>query len=50
VESLGNIYSFVSDGRPPLSYFTTGQNVPDDIEKATWERVADMVLGISPAA
>lgn len=50
VNSLGNIYSFVCKERPPLSYFTTGQNVPDDIEEATRERVADMVLGISTAA
>lgn len=31
----------------PLSYFTTGQKVPEDIEAATPERVADLILQIS---
>jgi flagellar biosynthesis protein FlhF len=31
--------------RLPVSYLTTGQNVPDDIEEATPPRVADYVLG-----
>ncbi|MFQ6110711.1 MAG: flagellar biosynthesis protein FlhF [Nitrospinota bacterium] len=33
----------------PLSYFTTGQRVPEDIEVATPERVADLVLPLPPA-
>ncbi len=32
----------------PLSYFTTGQRVPEDIEVATPERVADLVLPLPP--
>lgn len=47
VTSFGNVYNFITSHRPPLSYFTTGQNVPDDLERATKERVADMLLGIS---
>lgn len=31
----------------PLSYFTTGQKVPEDIEVATSERVADLILQLS---
>ncbi|MBI5747507.1 MAG: flagellar biosynthesis protein FlhF [Nitrospinae bacterium] len=31
----------------PLSYFTTGQKVPEDIEAATSERVADLILQLS---
>lgn len=30
----------------PLSYFTTGQKVPEDIEAATSERVADLILDL----
>lgn len=50
VSNFGNILSFLDDQHPPLSYFTTGQAVPEDIEEASKERVADMVLGISTAA
>jgi flagellar biosynthesis protein FlhF len=32
--SLGNIYNVVSRSGIPVSYFTTGQSVPDDIELA----------------
>jgi flagellar biosynthesis GTPase FlhF len=31
----------------PLSYLTTGQRVPEDIEIATPERVVDLILNIS---
>jgi flagellar biosynthesis protein FlhF len=33
----------LKSGRP-LSYITTGQNVPDDIEKVDGERVASLIL------
>ncbi len=33
----------------PLSYFTMGQRVPEDIEVASPERVADLVLPLPPA-
>lgn len=32
----------------PLSYVTNGQNVPDDIEVARSERMADAILGVMP--
>ncbi len=31
----------------PLSYFTTGQRVPEDIEVATPERLIDLILNVS---
>lgn len=34
--------------RLPLSYLTTGQNVPDDIEPATAERVVSFLMGSPP--
>jgi flagellar biosynthesis protein FlhF len=34
-------------GHIPLSYFTTGQRVPEDIEVATAERVVDLILNVS---
>jgi flagellar biosynthesis protein FlhF len=49
VSHLGNIAGFINEQEMPLSYFTTGQGVPEDLEEATRERIADMVLGISSA-
>jgi flagellar biosynthesis protein FlhF len=31
--------------RLPISYFTTGQDVPDDIEAASATRAARLILG-----
>lgn len=42
VGAIMNIFESVSF---PLTYLTTGQNVPDDIEVATPERLAKYVLG-----
>jgi flagellar biosynthesis protein FlhF len=50
VSRFGGVFNYICEDRPPLSYFTTGQNVPEDIEPASKERVADMILGISSAA
>jgi flagellar biosynthesis protein FlhF len=33
--SFGNIFSLIIDSKKPVSYFSIGQEVPDDIEKAT---------------
>lgn len=43
--SYGAIVNLVLKRRLSLSYFANGQNVPDDIEQATSERVVSMVLG-----
>jgi flagellar biosynthesis protein FlhF len=44
---FGALLSFLEETDLPLSYFTVGQKVPEDIEVATPERVADMILRVS---
>jgi len=41
----GNLYSALVHSGKPLSYITTGQQVPEDIEAATAEKMASLVLG-----
>ena len=36
----------LSYARLPLSFFTDGQQVPDDLETASAERLADLLLDI----
>ncbi|GAB4255263.1 MAG: flagellar biosynthesis protein FlhF [Deferrisomatales bacterium] len=43
-DCLGAVLGLPLGSRLPLSYLTTGQNVPDDIEPATPARVADCLL------
>lgn len=43
--TLGHLLPLLQNCRLPLSYLTTGQNVPDDIEVADVQRVARLVLG-----
>lgn len=43
-ECHGPLLSLPLASRLPLSYLTTGQNVPDDLEEATPDRVADYLL------
>lgn len=45
--TFGAIYNQTVRFRLPLSYFTTGQRVPEDIEKATKVRLVDLILKIS---
>jgi len=45
--SFGSVFNLMKQTDLPCSYFTVGQNVPDDIEQATPERVADLLLSIS---
>ena len=42
--SNGIILNIAAKGGRPLSYITTGQNVPDDIEKVDGERIASLIL------
>lgn len=42
--SLGMILNLVTRVNQPISYITTGQNVPDDIERATVGRLARMIV------
>lgn len=44
-ENYGNILNTKFYTNSPLSYFTTGQNVPDDIEIANTEKIAKLLLG-----
>ena len=43
-EALGPVLGLLSQGCPPLSYLTTGQGVPDDIEPADRKRLARLIL------
>ncbi|MBZ0272080.1 flagellar biosynthesis protein FlhF [bacterium] len=45
--ALGGVFNIAGQTGLPLSYFTIGQHVPDDIEAATRERVVDRLLGIT---
>jgi flagellar biosynthesis protein FlhF len=45
--TFGTLLSTAVRGPFPLSYFTTGQRVPEDIEVATPERVVDLILNVS---
>lgn len=43
--TYGSIFNAAVTSNKPLSYFTTGQRVPDDIEAAAPERIVDLILG-----
>jgi len=42
--TFGTILNQAVHSKVPLSYFTTGQKVPEDIEVATVERLLDLIL------
>lgn len=42
----GSIFNIAQKSKQPLVYFTTGQRVPEDIEFASRERVAALILDI----
>jgi flagellar biosynthesis protein FlhF len=42
----GSIYNVAQKVKLPLLYFTTGQRVPEDIEEATRERVAALIMDL----
>ncbi len=46
VNTWGNILNIVDYAKKPLSYVTTGQNIPDDIQQADTPRIASKILGI----
>ncbi|AEB75827.1 flagellar biosynthesis regulator FlhF [Clostridium botulinum] len=43
--TYGSILNILSNANKPLSFVTTGQNVPDDFKKITSEEIARLVLG-----
>ncbi|MDH5559255.1 MAG: flagellar biosynthesis protein FlhF [Deltaproteobacteria bacterium] len=45
--SYGSIFNHSIRFKLPLTYLTTGQNVPEDIEDATRERLIDLLMNIS---
>ncbi len=45
VRSLGELFPILSHSQLPISYVTTGQNVPEDIEAAQRTRLAAFLLG-----
>ncbi len=47
---VGVVFNLLRKVNKGLSYVTTGQAVPDDIEVGQGRRLAEMVLGIDPAA
>lgn len=44
---FGPIYNQTLKTGLPLSYFTTGQRVPDDVERASKLRLLDLILGLT---
>jgi flagellar biosynthesis protein FlhF len=44
-DSLGGLLAILASSSRPLSYVTTGQAVPDDIEPANRKRLARLILG-----
>ncbi|MCG8333811.1 MAG: flagellar biosynthesis protein FlhF [Proteobacteria bacterium] len=45
--NYGSIFNHSIRFKLPMTFLTTGQNVPDDIETATRERLIDLLLNIS---
>ena len=45
--TYGSIYNQTVHSGIPVSYLTTGQNIPEDIETATPERIVDLILHIT---
>lgn len=46
--TYGPILNILRDFDLPVSFFTVGQNVPNDIEVARGDRLADFLLGVKP--
>ena len=44
-EGLGGVFATLVAANRPVSYITTGQAVPDDIERADRARLARLILG-----
>jgi len=43
--SFGSIVNLQLENKLPLSYFTRGQRVPEDIEPASGKKIAELILG-----
>jgi flagellar biosynthesis protein FlhF len=42
--SFGNLFNICMTTNKPISYFTTGQKVPEDIETATAKKTIDLIF------
>ena len=42
---FGVLYDVIKKAGKPVSYFTCGQNVPQDIEEVTSEKMANLIMG-----
>jgi flagellar biosynthesis protein FlhF len=49
-EGLGAVLGVLGQANRPVSYLTTGQAVPDDIEPADGRRLARVILGLEAVA
>ena len=43
--SYGNLYKILKKSKKSISYITTGQNVPDDIDIPSIDKMVDLILG-----
>ena len=43
--TYGNILNLLLRSKIPVSYFTDGQKIPEDIEVATLEKLAELIIG-----
>jgi flagellar biosynthesis protein FlhF len=43
---FGSIFNIANRAKLPLTYFTTGQRVPEDLEDASRERVASLIMDL----
>jgi len=44
-KNIGNLIAFLMDSKLRLSFFSKGQNVPDDLEVATKRKILDIFVG-----
>ncbi|MBP1866134.1 flagellar biosynthesis GTPase FlhF [Clostridium tetanomorphum] len=43
--TYGAILNILQSAHRPISFVTTGQNVPDDLRRITGEEIANLILG-----
>lgn len=44
-QSYGSIINILETAKKPISFITTGQNVPDDIRKPSTKEISNLILG-----
>ncbi|MEE9232974.1 MAG: hypothetical protein V3U07_05925, partial [Nitrospirales bacterium] len=50
MSSYGGLYNVLSQTGLPVSYLSSGQRVPEDLEVATSQRLVELVWGESPSS